>query len=143
VTRSTFDQDLLVIDRRVLTPAFWHALAPEVTADVRTGDADDPLAGVVRLSAAAERDVDVVVGRTGWQAAILERAVVVGAGPLMVVEAADLVLLKLYAGGTQDRWDIDQLLAITGDTVRAAVDARVHVLPPDAQTLWRQFTAKQ
>jgi hypothetical protein len=142
VSRSTLDQDLLVIDRRVLRDDFWPPLGSDVTSDVRVGDANDPLAGVVRLRRAAERDVDVVVGRHEWQRTVLDRAVRVGDGQLRVVRAADLIVLKLYAGGTQDRWDIEQLLALepTG-TLVDDVESLAVVLPPDSRDLWARLRA--
>jgi len=140
VSRSTLDQDLLVVDRRVLTDDFWLPIGSDVTVDVRVGDTSDPLAGVVRLRRAAERDVDVVVGRHEWQRTILDRAVSVGDGQLRVVRAADLILLKLYAGGIQDRWDIEQLLAL--DSAGALVDdveSLAPVLPLESRELWTRL----
>lgn len=65
ISRSTFDLDLFTTDAVALDPTTWARLAADsrVRVDVRLGDADDPLAGVVRLATAGERDVDVVVGR--------------------------------------------------------------------------------
>ncbi|MEZ5316216.1 MAG: hypothetical protein R2752_02335 [Vicinamibacterales bacterium] len=124
VSRSTLDIDLLVVDPRVLTPAFWADLGTSVRTDIRTGDADDPLAGVVRLSAGTSRDIDVVVGRGAWQAAVIARAdrLTYADQSLPVISAADLVLLKLYAGGTQDRWDD---------------------LPPGARRLWNTWRSRE
>jgi hypothetical protein len=137
VSRSTLDQDLLVIDRRVLSESFWPPLGSDATVDVRAGDPVDPLAGVVRLRRADERDVDVVVGRHEWQRAVLDRAIPVGDGPLRVVRAADLILLKLYAGGSQDRWDIEQLLGLDpAGALVADVDSHAPVLPADSRELW-------
>jgi hypothetical protein len=56
VSRSTFDHDLLVVDRRVLDAHIWHALRAGANIDVPLGDGQDPLAGVVRIAADAERD---------------------------------------------------------------------------------------
>jgi hypothetical protein len=137
VSRSTLDQDLLAVDRRVLDHAFWLPLGTDVGIDVRTGDGTDPLAGVVRLTLAPERDVDVVVGRHDWQREILTRAVPIGDRALPVARVADLILLKLYAGGSQDRWDIEQLLAL--DPARRVVldvDEHVAALPPESRQLW-------
>ncbi len=64
VSRSTLDIDLLVVDAQVLGPEFWSSVQPAVDVDIRRGDADDPLAGVVRLRTAGSRDVDLVVGRS-------------------------------------------------------------------------------
>jgi hypothetical protein len=58
VSRSTFDQDILVTDSRVLIRDLWAALAADALVDIREGDTDDPLAGVVRVSAGEERDVE-------------------------------------------------------------------------------------
>jgi hypothetical protein len=137
VSRSTLDQDLLVTDVRVLAESFWQVLAAEAVIDVRRGDAEDPLAGVVRIARAGERDVDVVVGRHHWQHQILSRAHRLGAEAVYVVDKADLILLKLYAGGTQDRWDIEQLLALDSSEAAAAlVDARLAPMPAHARELW-------
>ena len=46
VGRSTLDRDLLVHDPRVLSEAFWADLS-DADADVRRGDDNDPLVGVV------------------------------------------------------------------------------------------------
>jgi len=105
IARSTFDLDLLTTDVAALEPATWAPLLADarVTVVSRRGDSDDPLAGVARLGAVGERDIDVVVGRWAWQAEAIGRAgAVVAAGVrLPVVGRADLVLLKLYAGGSQ------------------------------------------
>jgi len=139
VARSSFDVDLLVTDRRCLDLVFWAPLAALGTIDVRRGDHDDPLAGVVRISNEGIA-VDVVVGRHSWQDAMLARASrkQFAQWDAPVVTKVDLVLLKLYAGGSQDKWDIEALLA--GDTALAKeVTACVHVLPQDGKQLWHEL----
>lgn len=144
ISRSTHDQDLLTRDRRVLSPQFWSTLYAEATVDVRPGDAEDPLAGVVRIRQAGERDVDVVVGLSSWQDSVLERAATIGGGPLRVVDAADLVLLKLYAGGSQDRWDIEQVLMLDVEgTIARTVDERVAVLPSRSRQIWSTLRPRE
>lgn len=109
ISRSTLDIDLLVTDRRVLDATFWAALAADIERDSRPGDATDPLAGVIRFRAFEERDVDIVVGRGGWNIDVVthaENARHHGRG-LPTARMEDLILLKLYAGGSQDRWDIE------------------------------------
>lgn len=145
VVRSTFDLDLLTTSPTALELATWSALAAEgPSVEVRVGDGDDPLAGVVRIEATGERAVDVVVGRARWQARVINRAEpldVLGLR-LGVASAADLVLLKLYAGGMRDRWDIEELLAATQDqNVLLTVDQRVVELPHDASDLWAELRA--
>jgi hypothetical protein len=137
VSRSTLDQDLLVVDLRVLDAGFWEPLAGGASIDVRKGDSADPLAGVVRISRDGERDVDVVVGRHRWQGEVVSRARQTPGSPSPVALASDLILLKLYAGGSQDRWDIEQLLALdaTG-AIRTLVDAHAEALPARSRGLW-------
>ena len=99
-------------------------------------------AGVIRFSQPQERDVDVVVGRSRWQQDIIRRARTIDVGELTVpvVDVTGLILLKLYAGGSQDAWDIEQLLAVADQAaVVAAVDALVHELPQRAQALWERL----
>ena len=138
VSRSTVDQDLLVTDVRVLRADFWSSVGAVI--DTRPGDASDPLAGVVRLTADGERPVDVVIGRGAWMGEILARTptVVVPGGVLPVADAADLILLKLYAGGSQDLWDIEQLLAAAQPSAALAevVDARLAAAPEALRALW-------
>jgi hypothetical protein len=116
IARSTFDIDVLTTDDRVLNDGIWTSLRDQdVFVEVRCGDADDPLAGVVRLEQANERPVDLIVGRHHWQSRAVDRATPMDEGP-PVVTPRDLVLLKLYAGGTQDLWDVRALLALPGAT---------------------------
>lgn len=144
VVRSTFDHDLLTTSPKTLNTAFWDTLRAAVVVEVHRGDEHDPLLGVVRLTAPGERDVDLIVGRTGWLDDVLVRRVAV---PLIgrdvpTVTVADLMLLKLYAGGTQDMWDIEQLLAVEPDvTVREDVESRLSHLPPYAGALWQRLTS--
>jgi hypothetical protein len=137
VSRATGDVDLLISDRRYLAPELWTTLAVTSTVDARCGDDDDPLAGVVRFTRPGELDVDVVVARRGWQHACLLRATEVTVDGIPLVGMADLILLKLYAGGPQDAWDVRQILDLPGEDVRPVVEARLPALPKDATMLWR------
>ncbi len=140
VSRSTLDIDLLITDRRVLDASFWIGLPESITRDIRPGDADDPLAGVVRLSASGQRDVDIVIGRGAWENGVLARAdrILHQGHYLPAARVDDLILLKLYAGGSQDRWDIEQLLARPDRAaIAAAVEQSLGQLPPDARRLWQ------
>ena len=145
IARSTFDLDLFTDAEAVLQREAWASLsaAGGVHVSVRTGDADDPLRGVVRIEADGERDVDVVVGRSAWQSEAVDRAqpLVIAGIRLPVVRPADLVLFKLYAGGSQDCWDVEQLLA-AGDrqSLVREVESRLEALPGQARQLWRRLT---
>lgn len=142
VGRTTFDFDLLTVSRDVLSSPFWEGVHGEI--DVRKGDFDDPLAGVVRCKRRGQAQVDVVVSKYKYARDIVERAerqMVAGVN-VRVVQLADLVLLKLDAGGTQDKWDIDRILD-NSDTAAliAQVEERLPQLPGDAQALWTQIRA--
>ncbi len=144
VARSTFDVDLLTTDGRVLADEFWQSFATDeaIRVDVRVAPADDPLAGMVRMSAEDNVTVDVVVGHSGWQNGVIGRArpMTIQGLTLPVVTIGDLIVLKLYAGGAQDAWDIEQLLrAGDEDAIRSAVDPVVAHLPLDARALWERL----
>ena len=142
VARSTFDVDLLCTDVSVATEAFWVVVARDgPLVDVRNGDGDDPLRGLVRVSARDERPVDVVVGRGAWLQGVLARAEPFRFldARVPVVRASDLVLLKLHAGGTQDLWDVRQLLDGDRDgSVADEVEARLAEVPRPAAILWKR-----
>lgn len=142
VSRSTSDLDLLTTAREVLDPGFWTELAVASPPDIRPGGADDPLAGVVRLSAPGARSVDLVVGRHAWQADVVRRArpVPLAGRSIPVATAPDLVLLKLFAGSPQDAWDVEQILA-AGDreAIASAVEAEISRLPDEAARLWKRI----
>ena len=143
VARSTFDVDLLTMDTRCLDAGIWRPVEKAgASVEIRRGDADDPLTGVVRIRQKGERPVDIVVGRSVWQADAIARA-----EPLLVLDAlvpivrsSDLVLLKLFAGGPQDAWDIGQLLRADADgTLVANVENALPRLPRHAATLWQRI----
>jgi hypothetical protein len=65
---------------------------------------------------------------------------VIAGSVLPVVRAADLILLKLFAGGPQDAWDIEQLLAgADREELIAEVDREIAPLPKEAGDLWRKI----
>ena len=143
VSRSTRDIDLLVAAASCLSEAYWEGLRTTgIEVNIQRGDADDPLAGVVRVRAGDESPVDLVVGRGAWEAEILRRTteVEVEGVPVPVASRPDLILLKLYAGGPQDAWDIEQLLALEGrSTLIDEVEARLHDLPAECRGLWQRI----
>jgi len=147
VGRSTRDVDLLTLSTVGLDEAWWTPLAEQgVSVSVARGNAEDPLAGVVRLDQEGERPVDLVVGRYRWQRRVLERAepAVVGRTSLPTALERDLVLLKLYAGGSQDAWDIEQLLAgANSEELITAVAADIGDLPSRCRRLWERILHPQ
>jgi hypothetical protein len=143
VSRATRDLDLLVMSVECLAAPTWATLEHDgVGVRIQRGDADDPLAGAIRVTAAGDSPIDVVVGRAGWQDAAIRRAMVrtIEGVAVPVVTATDLILLKLYAGGPQDAWDIEQLLS-SGDRsmLVAAVEAALPILPEDSRRVWARI----
>jgi predicted nucleotidyltransferase len=141
VTRATMDVDFFVVDSNVLKPEFWNSLAESVQVDCRRGDFEDALRGLVRLRDDHGEVVDVVVGKWKWQSGVVERSepATIWGRSVPVVRAADLILLKLYAGGGKDAWDITELLAVLDSTVVAEVEQRLPDLQQDARDLWRRI----
>jgi len=140
--RSTFDFDLFTIDQRVLQASVWSGLSGSgVRVDVRKGDIDDPLAGVVRIGAAPDQ-IDVVVGKRKWQQHVIQRAELleIEGLPIRVPLTSDLILLKLDAGGPIDQQDVIQLLAVgPRDQLIADVNEKIGDLPEDARALWQKI----
>ena len=145
VGRSTRDIDLLTLSAEWIDAGRWTPLSDAgVEVSVARGDADDPIAGVLRFDQAGERPVNLVVGRYQWQERLLERAEPAGYGGtrLPTALARDLVLLKLFAGGSQDAWDIEQLLAgPDGERLIAEITGDIDDLPAPCRALWRRILA--
>jgi hypothetical protein len=82
------------------------------------------------------------VGKSPWQRKILDRAgkAVFAGVELPVIRAVDLILLKLYAGGPQDIWDVQQLLAGPDrELLIADVERELEALPAEASRLWKRI----
>ena len=143
VARSTFDIDLLVFDTAVLVDSFWALVERDgAQVEIRRGDADDPLRGLVRLVSRDERSVDVVIGRGAWQEGVVKRAEPFALldTRVPVVRASDLILLKLHAGGTQDLWDVKQLLGGDRDgEISHEVQARLAEVPRGVAIAWKRL----
>lgn len=132
IGRATQDADLLAVDPDTLRDGFWEDLRREgVTVAVSRGDVEDPLRGVVRIRESGEI-VDVVVGKSPWHSDVLRRRSTLPllGEPLPLVDAADLVLLKLDAGGPQDLLDVSLLLlGPEGERIRRTLATRLEGLP--------------
>jgi hypothetical protein len=144
--RFTVDIDLLTTDARVLDRATWTAVEREgASVDPHRGDADDPLGGVVHILFSDGTDIDIVLAKWNWEAAVIDRATRLAVRPglaLPVPTLSDLILLKLAAGGFADLYDAAALLE-TGDrnTLVAEVEARLGEVRPDVTGTWRDLLA--
>jgi hypothetical protein len=140
VVRSTLDIDLLTTDRRAFESSLWAPLTAHV--DIRVGDADDPLAGVIRIAADDEdRVVDIVVGKHQWQTRAVSRAEQLADGRRVVL-ARDLILLKLYAGGAQDFWDVRELLKHSDASLAGEVESDVAEMPAEFHRRWQSIATE-
>ena len=147
IVRATKDADLLATDTGLLDATVWEPLEAEnVTVSVNRGDAEDPLAGVVRFRRDTEAPVDLVLGRERWLDGVLARRqpVELSGEPLQVVTAADLVLLKLDAGGPIDLIDARLLLSgPEGPQLRKTVEARALDLPRRLQEALKKLLSAE
>lgn len=143
VARATMDIDLLLVGRETLDSFAWDELRrSDALVDIRRGDADDPLDGVVRLQRKDSAPIDVMVGSATWQRRAVERAAEIDilGTRAPVATAHDLILLKLFAGSPQDRWDVLRLLATSQDPqLPLTVERDLDALPADCRVLWRSL----
>ena len=143
VARGTLDADVLVLAPQALDESTWATVrAAGATVEVRHGDSDDPFRAVVRISAPNSWPVYVLVGRFDWQQEVIARAErkSLPIADIPVVGAADLVLLKIYAGGPQDLVDAQRLLAAPErERIVAAVESRLDALPADCRRVWERI----
>ncbi len=141
VSRSTLDLDLLTTQRVVLSEDFWTTVRRAGrSVEVRLGDFDDPLAGVVRVH--GDEPIDIVVGKYSWQGAVIERAepVFVRGLTIPVPRKRDLVLLKLFAGGYRDLDDVRSLLAISeAEELTAEVESLLEGFPREMREAWQRI----
>jgi hypothetical protein len=141
--RLTVDYDFLTTDRRVFDRELWANLeAKGATVDIREGDPDDPLVGVVHVALQEEHDADVVVAKWKWEQGVIERAerLPLQGISLPIVRTSDLILLKLAAGGYLDLQDVYALLH-AGDREQLVreVDHLIVALPSEAQESWKRI----
>ncbi len=144
--RNTGDLDLLACDTRLFDRATWEPVTKaRLVVDIRVGDEEDELAGVVRIAPGSVLPIDVVMPKGRWVRLVLDRArasgrrVPISGTSVMLVDLPDLVLTKLYAGGPLDHRDIIDLLAGSDELVDnlAAVDVRVRQQPERCAAAWR------
>lgn len=139
IDRSTEDIDLLVTDPAILDTSVWEDLRSEgIGIGVTNGDADDPLRGVVRID--STEVIDIVVPRGRWQDDVLARRLerVILGERIPVVDAADLILLKVDAGELIDLIDVE-LLIRHDPSLRAIVETRLEQLPRRMKAAWQEF----
>ena len=136
IDRATEDIDLLATEPSILDSSLWEDLRSEgIPVGVTKGDHDDPLLGVVRID--SSEVIDIVVPRGQWQDEVLTRRLdrVILGERIPVVDAADLILLKVDAGGPIDLIDVE-LLIRHDPSLRAIVEKRLEQLPRRIKLAW-------
>jgi hypothetical protein len=139
IDRATEDTDLLATEPSILSSSLWEDLRSEgIIVGVTEGDHDDPLRGVVRIESAEL--IDIVVPRGRWQDDVLARRLdrVILGERIPVVDAADLILLKIDAGGLIDLIDVE-LLIRHDPSLRGIVETRLEQLPRRMKVAWQEF----
>jgi hypothetical protein len=122
--RATQDVDLIVALPVQAAPSLERSLRDNgFHATLYRGAADDPLAGVLRLTipvAGTEIKCDVLFASREWQTRAVKNATTVDLGSFVVkvAKAGDLFLLKLSAGGPQDLIDAAQLFKLQSPAER-------------------------
>lgn len=144
--RMTVDYDFLTTDRRVLQRASWESLERTgAKIDIRIGDADDPLGGVVHVTLDSGDEADIVVGKWKWEQGTIDRADIMQVGDMSVrvPRTVDLILLKLAAGGFLDQQDVSALLEVSDrEAIIREVNERIGDLPPAAAALWQNLRTR-
>jgi hypothetical protein len=138
--RYSADVDLLVMDRRVLASDFWSGCGDP---QIRPGESDDPLLGVVRWQ--SPEPIDVVVNDDYASRYALRTAEPAAGVPARVATPTGLVLLKLEAGGRLDAHDVVALVevqrALNGAPWLADLPGEVLHLRSEARVLWSRLAA--
>ena len=122
VPRATNDSDAVIwLHGTDITEA---ALAQRISdagfrAQVKLGDAEDPLLGVITVQDDFGNMLDLILGIRGLDPAASQRAVdtFLLDTPIRIAGIEDLIAMKLFAGGTQDRKDVRGILQVAGDNL--------------------------
>ena len=118
--RFTDDADARVwLSRTGLSPAdLQHALAASGhRCELRRGDTDDPILGVLVVHDDHGNRLDLLLGVRGMDPAAADRAIATSllGSPVRILGAEDLVAMKAFAGGVQDLEDARGILDVSKD----------------------------
>ena len=119
VIRASRDADaLLSVSMPALAGLERHFKAAGFDTQLRRGDADDPVSGILALRDGFENRVDLLVGIRGFDPAAFARAVEIpfDGESLRVVSLEDFVAMKVFAGGPQDIADARSALEAATDS---------------------------
>jgi hypothetical protein len=131
VVRASLDADAVL---RV-TVQELGALQKKVDArglktELRRGDFDDPIAGVLLVTDQHGNRVDLLSGLRGLEAAAYDRAIDVpfGGDKLRVIGREDFIAMKCFAGGPVDLMDARRAIAVDRKSLNTTLLERLLVL---------------
>jgi nucleotidyltransferase AbiEii toxin of type IV toxin-antitoxin system len=126
VVRATKDVDFLIDFPLHEAASLTESLrANGLDAAFRKGGAEDPIVGIIRVTLPTRADpiqCDILFPSRAWQAEAVRHATSVNVDgfDVPVVQADDLFLLKLYAGGPQDLMDAANLYKLQSEEKQSA-----------------------
>ena len=115
VVRASMDADAVVGLRVAAARALQRELTEQgFSADLRIGDADDPIPALLAVTDPFANRVDLLIGLRGLDAAAMERAKVVTLSgfPLNIIGREDFIAMKAHAGGPVDLADARAVIEI-------------------------------
>jgi predicted nucleotidyltransferase len=147
VVRASVDADLLI---SIAVPGMTD-LARRLTesgfdVELRRGDPDDPIAGMLVVRDSHGNQVDMLVGLRGAEPALFGRAIEVplAGAQLRIVGREDFIAMKAYAGGPKDLMDAQRAIAAADDSLdRALLERITERFGAAAVATLRQLLAKK
>ncbi|MGE3828967.1 MAG: hypothetical protein AB7G76_15100 [Steroidobacteraceae bacterium] len=120
VVRASLDADAVVALHVREAQALRQALIEEgFEAAVRTGDADDPIPGLLEIKDRHGNRVDLLLGLRGMDPELLTRTrqVRLGDATLEFVSREDFIAMKAFAGGPVDLEDARAVIDLDPGTL--------------------------
>lgn len=114
VVRASLDADAVVSARLAVGRELQREFAGKgYGAELRVGDAEDPIPALLSVTDEFGNRVDLLIGLRGMDPAAMERSseITLSGFPLKIIGREDFIALKVYAGGPQDLADARAVMA--------------------------------
>lgn len=118
IVRASMDADAVLSLTIQETPTLQREFKEAgFQTELRRGDPDDPISGVLSLTDAHGNRVDLLVGLRGLDQAAFSRTVELHfhGTTLKVIGLEDFIAMKVFAGGPQDLADARAAISAAGD----------------------------
>jgi predicted nucleotidyltransferase len=128
VVRASLDADAVVALQVREVQALRQALVEEgYEAAVRTGDADDPIPGLLEIKDCHGNRVDLLLGLRGMDPELLNRTrqVRLADATLEIVGREDFIAMKAFAGGPVDLADAQAVIEMDRESLDRALLRRL------------------